>query len=175
MKKHAMLGILTFVLILSLSMMVVFPVHADAPFRWKGTTDETYDIEGLCSFTIVDQIYGKLGERIFFDKEGVITFIHVSHPDLKETWSANGKTININISGPAQYQLVSETAFLEIHIGTYQFATIPQYGRVWGWAGRLSLLWEEVEPGVWEITEVTRDAGAINLENQEAICAYLSP
>jgi hypothetical protein len=170
MKKRIGSHLWLMILVILLTVVAVGPVSADAPDKTVIPIDETKPLENnQCPFPIEDHLSGTMVIKEFVDKDGIGRGMHYSFPNYKETWSANGKTVNFELSGPAHFEAVADhTQFLVKTVGTSMFATLPHYGRVWGSAGNVTVLFD----AVFNILEY-KSVGTGTVQNWDAICDYL--
>ena len=174
MKTLNILRILLIIPILALSLAIAVPAHAMEPSFWEDSWDDTWDVENPCGFSIVAHEVATARNKVFFDNEGVPIRFIASYPNFKQTWSANGKSLNVKVSGPIHVEILSVgTDEILMMVGPLGLMTVPGYGNVQGFAGNFTFRFQVID-GEWEITEVYKVAGNLNPENNwDPICAYL--
>jgi hypothetical protein len=173
MKALKKFQFMSIILILVLSAAVVTPVLAGPPEFYDEVIDYTGPLENPCGFEITVHSYGTIRWQYFFDKNGVLTDAHAICGQMKETWSANGKSVDVQISGPIQYKIISDTQVIDSIKGTAQVITVPGFGKIYGQAGHFAYKWDyTTEP--WTFIEVVREAGT-SAWDLDPVCAYLAP
>ena len=172
MKKINILRILLVVTIALMTLTVVTPAFAEGPVYIPGVVDDYFTFPSPCGFDIEQHSTGKLNIRIFMTENGNGPKGFITAPDLKATWSANGKSLDLHLGGPEhRYMIEPGVQYLSIALGTWGFMTIPGTGHVFGWAGQIKTV---VDMTTWE-AEVIKMVGNPPAEDWEAICAYLAP
>ena len=173
MKAPKKFHFMSIILILVLSAAVVTPVWAGPPEFNDEVIDYTGPLDNPCGFEITIHYYGTIGWQLFYDNNGVLTDAHAIYGRMKETWSANGKSVDVQISGPIQLKIISDTQVIESLKGTAQVITVPGSGKIFGQAGHFANKWDyTTEP--WTFIEVVKEAGTSTL-NWDPVCAYLAP
>ncbi len=177
MNKQTLFRLLAVFAVILLPFLTASPVQAGAPIPTKEVFDDYYPVENDCGFEITGHLYGRLDSSYFLYDNGLKNKILVHAPTLKGTWSANGKELNFQVSGPVQYRQTNE-GFLQIMLGTWDFLTVPGYGAVWGFAGHVILEWQfiGVENGqeIYEMVAVLKEVGNFTPYDWAPICAYFS-
>ena len=172
MKKINFLRILLVVTIALMTLTVVTPAFADGPVYEEVVVDYSATFPSPCGFDIQGHDTGKLNIRIYMTENGIGPKQLTSAPDLKSTWSANGKSLDLHLGGPEhRYMIEPGVQYLSIALGTWGFMTIPGTGHVFGWAGQIQSV---VDMTTGE-AEVIKMVGNPSAEDWEAICAYLAP
>jgi hypothetical protein len=173
MKALKKFHFMSIIMILVLSAAVVTPVLAGQPEFTDEVIDYTGPLDNLCGFEITVHSYGTIRWQFFYDKNGVLTDAHEIYGQMKETWSANGKSVDVQISGPVQYKIISDTQVIETYEGTSQVITVPGSGKIYGSAGHFAYKWDyTTEP--WTFIEVVKEAGT-SVWDWDPVCAYLAP
>jgi hypothetical protein len=168
-KIHYLSIILAFVLVAA----VVVPALATPPEFNNEVIDYTGPLDNPCGIDISVHVFGTLRWQYFFDNNGALTRFHAIYGTLKQTWSANGKSLNMQISGPIQFTVLSETVIIVSFKGTNETITVPGYGHVYGSMGNVSYKMDTTtEP--WTLIEVVREKGT-SVYDWDPICAYLAP
>ena len=177
MKILKNLLVLFIITMLMIAMVPASPVQASAPFIRVSTIDQTLSLADTfgnpCGFMIADHLYGTMREEFFFDQAGQVTRLNAIWGQLKETWSANGKSLNVQVSGPILFTVLSDPEFYIMSVtGTSALITVPGFGTVYGSAGKTSTLWKFGSPNT--MIGVVKEVGSPSIPNWEAICAYLA-
>jgi len=156
-----------------LALFFAIPTSADSPDIQKGYVNMTWTWEdNPCGFVIEEQYIGVLKEQIFYDKDGNQVRYQGPAAPYTFTWSHDGNTLEVLISGLYREDIISETE-KEVHIlETNQLITVPGYGLVHGMAGHLGFRTELIKRE-WVITEEFKLAGVTWLEEWGPICEYL--
>lgn len=172
MKKINFLRTLSVITIAVLMLTVFTPAFADAPVYEELVVDYSATFPSPCGFDIQGHTTGTLKIRIWMSENGNGPRRFVTAPNLKSTWSANGNSLDLHVGGPEHnYMIEPGIQFMNITLGTWNFATVPGTGHVMGWAGQIQTL---VDMNTWE-SEVIKIDGNLPAEDWEAICAYLAP
>jgi hypothetical protein len=179
MKGLFVLRILMIASMLVVLLVAVSPAFADTPGHWVNTVDETSTWlanteDNPCDFDIVVHEYGTFRGNYWIDDNGQLTRAMDIYAGLKQTLSAHGKTVNMQIQGPIHYDVISENHFIMTSVGTNSLITVPGYGKIFGGAGQIV---EEIkfDPTTGEVLDVIlSQVGNINFDNFSAVCKYLS-
>ena len=110
MKKIHAFRILLNLIMVIMPMVLVTPVSADKPDQsrhWTEPIDDTF-YWYACGFEnpIVDHIYGTLKGEYFFNEAGDLVMANISYGSFRETWSVNGKHVDIQDMGPLHYRTI---------------------------------------------------------------------
>jgi hypothetical protein len=155
-----------------MTLTVVTPAFADGPVYFEEVVDYRDTFPSPCVFDILGHTTVTLKIRICFTENVTGPKQITTAPNLKATWSANGKSLNLHIGGPQHmYMIEPGVEYLSIVLGTWNFMTVPGTGHVMGWAGQIQSL---VDMNTWE-SEVIQMVGNPPAEDWEPICAYLAP
>ena len=172
MKRLIYLRVLLIIPMLLLPLASVTSVQAKGPDFFAETIDFTGPVDNPCGFEIVKYVYGTLHYQIFFDKDGMVIRWHENYGQVNETWSANNKLLNLQVSGDVHYKIISATEVIQSMLGTYVFITVPGYGRVYGQAGNFSYKWDFTSDP-WIFIKAVKEVGAQYIEDWDPICDYL--
>jgi hypothetical protein len=173
MKVLKSLPVLLIISFLLLPQASVTPVQARPPDFFEVTIDTTLPLKNHpCGFPISDNTYMVQHVQQFFDKDGNRIRLHVIYGQMNESWSANGKSLELQNSGPLHWEFVSETEVIESFRGAF-IITVPGFGRVYGRAGNVTWKWDTTGD-IWTLVEVLKETGPF-IQNWDFICDYLGP
>lgn len=179
MKGLFVLRILIIASILTLLLVAVPPVYADTPGHFVVPVDETEiwsGIDNTCGYNIVVHTVGNFRGNYWQDENGQLTREMGIFGNLKQTLSAHGKSLNVNMQGPIHYEYLSENHFIITWLGTNPLLTVPGYGKVHGGGGQIV---EEItlDPDTGAVISdvFLKWVGNINYDDFSAACEYLSP
>jgi hypothetical protein len=180
MKSLIPMRMLVILSILALSLAFAPSALADTPGHESFSID-TVEIspaeENGCAFDIEVHTYGELRKNYWVDENGEITRWMDIYGNLKQTMSANGKTLMQRIQGPIHAEVVSADTTVYKYVGTFALVTVPGSGIS---AGGGSLIVEEViidlETGDVLSDEILKWVGSTGEHrNWDVVCAYLAP
>jgi hypothetical protein len=174
MNKIKILISLGVIATLVLALMPLTAVLAAKPNKGELTVEDTHVLDpAVCSFDITIHEYGTISWMDFFDQNGNLIRSYTFYGSMKETWSANGKSLNDQISGPGQLVFTPGSPILEFSfLGTNDHLTVPGYGIAspYGGSGQRTFQYDMVT-GVLTLVKST----GIYLTDPTPICNYLSP
>ena len=173
MKALRKIHYLSILLALVLTAAVVAPALAIPPNINDIVLDFTRPEVTPCEFEVTSHVYGVLRFHDFFDNDGNLTRLHDIWGGVKETWSANGKTLDSQVSGPSHFRFLPNSQLIQESHGTTAVITIPGYGIVHGRRGYFAVLLDMSTNPPTPI-DVVKDAGMYS-EDWDAICTYLAP
>jgi hypothetical protein len=173
MKALRKIHYLSILLALVLTAAVVAPALATPPNFIDIVLDYTHTDVTSCEFEITHHVYGVLRGQDFFDNDGNLTRLHDIWGGVKQTWSANGKTLDVQVSGPGHFRILSDTLLIQESHGTATVITIPGHGIVYGRRGYFAVLIDYSTNPPTPI-EVVTDHSTFS-EDWDAICTYLAP
>ena len=181
MKGLFVLRILIIASMLALPLVAVTPAFADTPVHGSAPIDDT-EIwlataeDNPCGFDIVIHVYGTFRFNSWLDENGQTTREIDIYGNLKQTYSAHGKSVNVQMQGPIHYEAISENHIILTWLGTNPIITVPGYGKVVGGAGQIV---EEIilDPDTGEVISdvFLKLVGSFNYDDSSAVCEYLSP
>jgi hypothetical protein len=144
----------------------------DINFTW---TEDAPD--NPCGFDIQWREYGVVRLNVWFDEENRVTHEVDIYGNVKESLSANGKTVNFLIQGPVQFNIEyppDEIVLRAKSVGTAALATVPHYGKIRG--GGVLILETAVYTRDGELISYNLDKWVGNYtDDWDPICAYLGP
>jgi hypothetical protein len=160
---------------------------ASAPAALADTPGhETFPIDGLeispgaengCGFDIEIHTVGEYRGNYWVDDNGQVTRWMEIYGNLKQTLSANGKTLRSRVQGSIHAQVVSEDRTLYKFVGTFGLVTVPGSGISAGGGGQIvEEVVIDVETGEVLSDEILKWVGSTGEHSDwDAICAYLGP
>jgi len=173
MKAQKKFHFLPSILILVLAAAFVTPVLAGPPEFYDEEIDYTGPLDNPCGYDITDHVYGTLRLQYFFNEGRSLITGHAIFGPLKEIWSANGKSVNVQISGPVFEIDLSETVLIQSYKGTDVVITVPGSGRIFGGSGNFTYKFDSsTEP--WTLIEIVKAAGTASWD-WDPVCTYLAP
>lgn len=172
MKRLNVLRMLLVMSLLLMSMLTFTPAAAGAPNHNELVFDEYSEIN-VCSFPIIEHQFGTIKYTEWFDANGQLLREFDTWGEVHETWSANGKTVSLSVSGPIFITYVSETESIVTFRGTSNILTLPGAGVVYGNAGIRVVKFIFDSSGNLVDFEVLKQNG-LSREDWQAICKYLS-
>ena len=168
-KSFICLGIIT---TLVLALMPLTSVFAAQPNKTEITIDDTYVLDPpVCSFDITAHQSGTMTVTDFYDQNGNVIKTTYKYGSMKETWSANGKSLNDQISGPGTILYTPGSPMIEFSfLGTNDHLTVPGYGVASPYGGSRQRTFQlNTETGVVTLVKST----GIYLTDPTPICNYL--
>ena len=170
MKKMDAFRILS-VLFIAVLALTAAPAFAGAPEHSEVDVNSSGTFLSPCGFEIQGRTTGTLKIIHWTDANGrAIERTTTVAPNLKATWSANGKSINLQVAGPGQ-TLITPSYQVNLFLGTNMFTIIPGTGHVLGFAGQIKAL---LDLNTGELLDL-KIIGNPNPADWDAICAYLAP
>ena len=122
------------------------PAHADTHYQYVDEFDLYIDFivgdpdnPSPCDFNIAHHVYGNIRYNYWIDEYGQTTREIEISGNLKADFSANGKTLNVQIQGPTHYlyeYYPEYTVVTAKSTGTIRFMTVPHQGIIFGGAGQ---------------------------------------
>lgn len=147
---------------------IVIPV--DNYWTWYAS-----DFDNPCGFDIEFHDYGNFRANYWLDENEKLTHEIDIYGNLKQVASAHGKSLNIQLHGPAQYTFFDNKVIAKI-TGP-EMLTIPGYGWFDGWVGLQILTWE-IDPitGEWINFKAEKLAGHFSGDvDYSPLCSYFGP
>ena len=184
MKKQPLFFILSVILILSLTMAVFTPVLADpgkhqqevfvVDEEWVWYGDDEYN---PCGFDLYFHDTGKFRFNYWFDEYGRLSKQLEIWGNLKETISANGKTVNVQIQGPVTSSVEYQNSGNEIYTvkirGTFKLVTVPGLGKIYPGGGMMIEVYTyDAATDEWSYNLEKAVGSYTDLEDFTAFCAY---
>lgn len=179
MKGLKYITIMTILAVLLLAAVTPQQASAGAPIHYKVPLDDSGTYPALsennpCEFDIDYSLEGTLIFHEWYDENGQLLVGNYNWAGVKNTLSANGKTLFQQDSGLNRVITLSATQYLAYIQGHSWSIAIPGEGIVYGSIGRWELLVTHDGDGNILEVEVLSQHG-INLEDPTPICDYLGP
>jgi hypothetical protein len=159
-----------------LAMVVMVPARADQPVHIRIPLDDSgtypaFSDYNSCEFEIDYVLEGTLNIHEWYDENGDVVRANYNWSGVRNTLSANGKTLFEQDSGLNKQFIVSPTEYILVIHGHSWSIPIPGYGIAYGSIGRWVL--RVIHDGD-EINSVdVLDRSGLNFEDPTPICDYL--